>query len=229
MDGVSGSNTASLIDLDAERSVLGSLLIDKDAIVKISDKLITEDFAAQQHQYIYTAVQKLYEQRKDIDVLTLTSELKAEKHLDEAGGPSYITELTNYVPTAAHVETYARLWLIAGCIGKTEATIPRIGSAANGNQKAARKFGLCFTHNARKRKSVLAIVVCNYAGCPAVGTARKRFNHVEIQRWVPKCRAWLNREWKCECYDVAIASVARNLGHGTLRGRKIWNECYIYC
>lgn len=111
MDGASGSNTASLIDLDAERSVLGSLLIDKDAIVKISDKLIAEDFAAQQHQYIYTAVQKLYEHRKDIDVLTLANELKAEKRLDDAGGASYITELTSYVPTAAHVETYATLVL----------------------------------------------------------------------------------------------------------------------
>lgn len=111
MDGAQGSTATSLIDLDAERSVLGSLLIDKDAIVKISDKLIAEDFAAQQHQYIYVAVQKLYEHRKDIDVLTLANELKAEKRLDDAGGASYITELTNYVPTAAHVETYAALVL----------------------------------------------------------------------------------------------------------------------
>ncbi|HXR49982.1 MAG TPA: DnaB-like helicase N-terminal domain-containing protein, partial [Verrucomicrobiae bacterium] len=96
-------------NLDAERSVLGSLLIDSDAIVKIYDKLIKEDFYSQQHQYIYESVASLYDNRKAIDVLTLANELKARKHLDDAGGAAYLTELTNYVPTASHVEDYTTL------------------------------------------------------------------------------------------------------------------------
>jgi replicative DNA helicase len=109
MESTQGGTAAGLLDLDAERSVLGSLIIDKDAIVKISDKIMSDDFAAAQHRYIYEAVLSLYENRRAIDILTLTSQLKASKKLDDAGGAAYLTELTNYVPAAAHVETYAEL------------------------------------------------------------------------------------------------------------------------
>jgi replicative DNA helicase len=107
MSSARGDSAAVLLDLDAERSVLGSLIIDKDAIVKISDKLVADDFAAEQHRYIYEAVLSLYENRRSIDILTLTSQLKSSKRLEDAGGAAYLTELTNYVPTAAHVTSYA--------------------------------------------------------------------------------------------------------------------------
>lgn len=96
-------------DGDAEASVLGAILIDNDALVKIADKLAVADFYDTRHAYIYEALRKLYEDRKAIDVLTLSNELKAAKHLDEVGGPAYLAELTNFVPTAAHVESYANL------------------------------------------------------------------------------------------------------------------------
>jgi len=96
-------------DLDAEASVLGAILIDNDAIVKISDKLMSADFYDVRHQHIYDAVMILYEDRKAIDVLTLSNQLKAMKHLDDVGGAAYLTELTNFVPAAAHVESYADL------------------------------------------------------------------------------------------------------------------------
>ena len=109
MDSAQGVASSLPYNLDAERSVLGSLLIDNDAIVKIFDKLMVEDFYAQQHKYIYDAVRSLYEKRKAIDVLTLADQLKANKQLDDIGGAAYLAELTNFVPTAAHVETYATL------------------------------------------------------------------------------------------------------------------------
>ena len=92
---------------DAEASLLGAVLIDTDAIVKIADAIHVEDFYDARHARIYEALLALYEKRSQIDVLTLADQLKGTGFLDMVGGPSYLTELTNYVPTAAHVEQYA--------------------------------------------------------------------------------------------------------------------------
>jgi replicative DNA helicase len=92
---------------EAEASLLGAILIDQDAIVKIADIITAEDFYDVKHQRIYEAIQKLYEKRSPIDVLTLADQLKNNSYLDLVGGPAYLTELTNFVPTAAHVEQYA--------------------------------------------------------------------------------------------------------------------------
>ncbi len=92
---------------DAEASLLGAVLIDADAIVKIADSISAGDFFDARHQHIYEAITALYEKRQAIDVLTLSDQLKNQGYLDMIGGPSYLTELTNFVPTAAHVEQYA--------------------------------------------------------------------------------------------------------------------------
>lgn len=92
---------------DAEASLLGAILIDKDAIVKIADSIAAHDFFDARHQHIYEAIVTLYEKRQAIDVLTLSDQLKNMGYLDMIGGPGYLTELTNFVPTAAHVEQYA--------------------------------------------------------------------------------------------------------------------------
>lgn len=92
---------------DAEASLLGAILIDQDAIVKIADTIDPGDFFDIRHQRIYEAVINLYEKRQAIDVLTLSDQLKNMGYLDMVGGPTYLTELTNFVPTAAHVEQYA--------------------------------------------------------------------------------------------------------------------------
>ena len=104
-----GGKVALPYNLDAEASVLGAILIDNDAIVKIADKITADDFYDTRHTHIYSALRRLFEDRKAIDVLTLSNELKASRLLGEIGGPSYLTELTNFVPTAAHVESYAGL------------------------------------------------------------------------------------------------------------------------
>ena len=94
---------------EAEASLLGSLLIDGEAIVKIADLVKEYDFYDERHGYIYAAAVALYERHSPIDILTLTEQLKNNQLLDVVGGASYITELTNFVPTAAHVEQYAEI------------------------------------------------------------------------------------------------------------------------
>lgn len=94
-------------NVDAEASLLGALLIDTDALVRVADKVNAGDFYDPKHQLIYQAILDLYELRSAIDILTLSNHLKGADNLDDAGGASYLTELTNFVPTAAHVEQYA--------------------------------------------------------------------------------------------------------------------------
>jgi replicative DNA helicase len=92
---------------EAEASLLGALLIDNDAIVKVADSLSSTDFFDKRHERIYEAISYLYEHHEAIDVLTLTDRLKNSGYLEGVGGASYLTELTNFVPTASHVEQYA--------------------------------------------------------------------------------------------------------------------------
>ena len=94
---------------DAEASLLGAILIDSDAVVKIADIINVEDFYDPRHARIYEATTTLYERHSPIDVLTLSDQLKSNGLLDMVGGAAYLTELTNYVPTAAHVEQYAEI------------------------------------------------------------------------------------------------------------------------
>ncbi len=94
---------------EAEASLLGAVLIDTDAIVKIADTVSKEDFYEDRHKRIYEAVLQLYEKHSPIDVLTLSDQLRSTGFLDMVGGASYLTELTNFVPTAAHVEQYAEI------------------------------------------------------------------------------------------------------------------------
>src|SRR5579872_7237555 len=86
---------------EAEASLLGALLIDVDAVVKIADALDKEDFYEDRHKRIYEAVSQLYERHSPIDVLTLADQLRSTGFLDLVGGAAYLTELTNFVPTAA--------------------------------------------------------------------------------------------------------------------------------
>jgi replicative DNA helicase len=96
-------------NIEAEASLLGAILIDSDAIVKVADIVNIEDFYDERHQRIYDAITRLYEKHSPIDVLTLSDQLKGTGMLDIVGGGAYLTELTNFVPTATHVEQYAQI------------------------------------------------------------------------------------------------------------------------
>lgn len=94
---------------EAERSVLGSLLMSKDAMIEVAEILAPEMFYSDNHQQIYEAMESLYENRDPIDVVTVSDYLKKKKVLTKVGGSSYLTGLVNDVPTAAHVLTYAKI------------------------------------------------------------------------------------------------------------------------
>lgn len=96
-------------NLEAEQSVLGSLLLDKDAIFKVVDYLASEDFYEQRNEMIYAAMVDLFRKHSPIDLLTLASILKERKQLKDIGGNAYLGELVSVVPTASHVEQYASL------------------------------------------------------------------------------------------------------------------------
>lgn len=92
----------------AEQSVLGAVLIDKNAIVPVSEILKSEDFYSDINGIIYGEMLVLYEERKPIDLLTLTERLKKNKNLKKFD-TSYVTDLVEQVPTAANVTTYAQM------------------------------------------------------------------------------------------------------------------------
>lgn len=96
-------------NLEAEISLLGSLIIDKDAIIKVGDFLHPKDFYKPSHRNIYEAILELFEKREPIDFLSLSSLLKDNKKLDGVGGNAYLTELINAVPTSSHVLNYAKI------------------------------------------------------------------------------------------------------------------------
>jgi replicative DNA helicase len=96
-------------NIEAEESALGSIMIDKDAIVKVADILFPEDFYQPQHRIIYEAILNLYHKNAPIDVLSLSNRLKEKKQLGEIGGASFLTSLVNKTPTSAHVVHYANI------------------------------------------------------------------------------------------------------------------------
>ena len=96
-------------NVDAEMSLIGAILIDEETLADISEHVKPQDFYDRRHGIIYDAIMRLFEKNKPVDLLTLTDELKRKSELDEIGGSAYLTELTNYVPTAAHAESYAEI------------------------------------------------------------------------------------------------------------------------
>lgn len=95
--------------VDAERSTLGSLIIDKEAIIKVADMLKPEDFYHDVHGIIFQTVIDLFDKRQPIDLLTITTLLNDRGQLQTVGGASYVTELADSVPTASHIFQYASI------------------------------------------------------------------------------------------------------------------------
>ena len=96
-------------DIDAEVSVLGAILIDPEAIIKVGELLQPESFYLPAHQVVYEAMLELFDRREPIDAVTLTSQLKKMKLLKNAGGSAGVAALSNTLSTAANVEHYAKI------------------------------------------------------------------------------------------------------------------------
>jgi replicative DNA helicase len=93
----------------AEKSVLGAILLDRDAVVAVVEFLRAEHFYDEKHQKIFQMVVDLYQDREPVDVVTVVEKLKKNKDLKFVGGAEYLTELVNMVPTASHADHYGRL------------------------------------------------------------------------------------------------------------------------
>ena len=111
-------------NIEMEQSLLGCLLIDKDAIIKIADIINPDDFYRDIHRFIFENIRELYEHREPIDLLSLGSRLEEKKKLEEIGGRSYLTSLANAVPTSSHVVHYAQ-------VVQSKATLRRLLKAAS--------------------------------------------------------------------------------------------------
>ncbi len=94
---------------EAEQAVLGALLIDPDAIIRVAPIVRPEDFYLEKHAWIFEAIIALHERREPIDFLTLVSELERREKINDVGGSAYIASLINATPTAIHVEQYAHI------------------------------------------------------------------------------------------------------------------------
>lgn len=96
-------------NIDAERSVLGALMLDKDAIIKIANLIRLGDFYKNDHNLIYEAMMDLYEQREPIDVLSLSNRLEEKGQLEKIGGSSYLASLASTVPSSSNIVHYAKV------------------------------------------------------------------------------------------------------------------------
>jgi replicative DNA helicase len=96
-------------NLEAEKSLLGSLLIDKEAMVRIADIIEPEDFYKNAHSDIFLAVQELYSKSEPIDLLTLSTKLHEKGQLEKMGGRGYLAGLSTAVPTSSHIQQYAKI------------------------------------------------------------------------------------------------------------------------
>lgn len=96
-------------NIEAEQSLLGCLMLDKNAIIKVADFVKADDFYKEIHKEIYQAMTDLYQKMEPIDLLSVTSRLREKGKLETTGGSSYLTTLINTVPTATHVLNYAKI------------------------------------------------------------------------------------------------------------------------
>ncbi|NUQ57374.1 MAG: replicative DNA helicase [Candidatus Paceibacter sp.] len=96
-------------NLEAEKSVLGALMLEPKVMDVVVDILQPEDFYHNKHQAIYEAIMDLHSKREPIDVLSLSNRLKEKKLLENVGGSAYLAELVNYVPTASNAKHYAEI------------------------------------------------------------------------------------------------------------------------
>src|SRR3989338_6127460 len=96
-------------NLEAEMSLLGAILLDKDAVMKVADTVEPEDFYKNIHRSIFETMLELYAKNEPIDLLTLGNRLTEKNQLEAIGGRSYLVALSNTVPTASHVEHYAEI------------------------------------------------------------------------------------------------------------------------
>ncbi len=110
--------------VEAEQSVLGSILLDKEAIISVSETLVADDFYKEAHKVIYESMLKLYNNQSEIDLITLADDLRDQGYLNDIGGLPYLTSLSTIVPTTSNIKYYIN-------IVKDKSVVRQLISAAN--------------------------------------------------------------------------------------------------
>ena len=96
-------------NLEAEMSLLGSILLDKESISKVTDQILIGDFYSNAHNDIFAIMLEIYNKNESIDILTVSNRLTEKQLLQKVGGHSYLVKLSNAVPTASHITEYAKI------------------------------------------------------------------------------------------------------------------------
>ena len=91
---------------DAEMALLGCFLMDNDIVVELLEKMTEDDFYQESHKYIFTAMRKVFNERKPVDLVTVSDKLDGEGNLEKAGGIIYLTELAQITPSSANYQSY---------------------------------------------------------------------------------------------------------------------------
>lgn len=128
-------------NIDAERAVLGALLIDQEALPKVSEILKVEDFYRERHGWLYSVILSLSARGEPLDTVTICDELERRGQLDGLGGPAYIVDLLNATPTAIYAEHYAHIVERASGERKLIAAAGKIAEIAyNDEEELAQKI-----------------------------------------------------------------------------------------
>ena len=127
-------------NLDAEKSLLGAILISEDSFADAIEIVHADDFYEEAHRIIYACFTSLFERHKAIDLLTVKAELKKRKELQKVGGAAYLAELSNYVPTAAHAKDYAELIADAAVRRRLISAAAKISDQAYENKAETREL-----------------------------------------------------------------------------------------
>ena len=120
-------------DLEAERSLLGAMLISKDVCQDILNKCVESDFYEESHKFLFTAMSELSRQMIPVDVTTVTSYLLDHNQLDKVGGVEYLRVLSDSVPTLAHSEYYLKIIHNKAILRKIINETTRIAEGAYGD------------------------------------------------------------------------------------------------
>ena len=111
-------------NLESEQCVIGSIIVEEQTLVPVAEILDREDFYIDAHKVIYDSMIELGNERKPIDMITLTNKLKEKGYLDQVGGVTYLTSITNMIPTTSNVKVYAE-------IVKKNSTLRKLIKASN--------------------------------------------------------------------------------------------------
>src|SRR3989338_8203249 len=96
-------------NIEAEKSTLGAILLDKEALNQVIDFLRPEDFYNRAHKLVFASMAALFEKREPIDLLSLSNKLEEMSQLEAVGGTGYLTSLINTVPSSSHIVHYAKI------------------------------------------------------------------------------------------------------------------------